>query len=1014
MVDSTTIILDAKPENKTFNYDFIADEEISQEEVFYKIAQPIVDSCLEGYNGTIFAYGQTGSGKTYTIQGPGFDDVCIPEQAEADRGILPRSFEYIFNKLEHLMDEETEESKVEFLVRTSYLEIYNEQIMDLLNPTSQNLQIREDIKKGVYVEGLIEEVSNSAHDMINIIKRGALKRHTGSTLMNKESSRSHSVLSATIESKIMKNGLFNVKIAKFHIIDLAGSERAKNTEAVGSRLKEAGMINKSLSALGNVINSLVDVSQGKSRHVHYRDSKLTFLLRDSLGGNSKTLMIANISPASNSFGETLSTLKFAQRAKLIKNKAIINEDSSGTVAILKDEIKRLKLSITKMKLNYTKAKQICSKCSEDQSSKTTKDASGNTSGEEQNDDLNLQRSDSVVQKELVKNKKLGQLENLLKKNLNQLTQMQGYYDKEIYDKDLLIKRYKCASDSYEKQHARDSMIIKFRDSTISRFGDLKDKIDDKGIAEQFDEFRHEIKLLHEQLLENPKLANEHALNEELRYELSKLKKESNSSEESYFSLYKSSLEFIDELKEYIDFNEEERQERNNSAVQEYMKKIEALANEVQQVEAQTEGYKELLSSTQYEYESKIQELEEELQRVKKEIREQKEKEILELKEKLVKEEQARHEIHTKHQNLYEEKINLNAEKESLYAEKQTLHNQKATLESEKMNIEKLFNQMKKQFSDKENEYESHITKLQSEISDFKQKVDSMKNSLELQNDKISFLEGVKLAKEQLVVEKKNLLEDISHLNSELRKQEHEISTKSEEITDLTNKLTDARSKITNLEEDLDTNESQYKYSLSELENKIKNINSEHESTKGELKKVKKQLEQEQERSGALKKQFEDESNKSMDTVNKLMDEKKELNEEIETLNSKIIELSDKTKQLNEEIKDMNDLREHMEIEMEMKNNQIKEIEDEITELTKEKNEFKDKYIDMLNRAEEHEREIEDVNQQLSAMKSVNKSQLEQIDKLNSDVIKMSVNYKDATEALSRSRDDQARSRLETK
>lgn len=235
--------------------------------------------------------------------------------------------------------------------------------MDLMDPTSQNLQIREDIKKGVYVEGLIEEVSSSATEMLEIIKKGSMRRHTGSTNMNKESSRSHSVLSTTIESKIMKNGLFNVKYSKFNLIDLAGSERAKSTDAGGSRLKEAGMINKSLSALGNVINSLVEVGQGKSRHVHYRDSKLTFLLRDSLGGNSKTLMIANISPASDSFGETLSTLKFAQRAKLIKNKAIINEDSSGTVAILKDEIKRLKLEITKIKVRKNKENFVCPNCS---------------------------------------------------------------------------------------------------------------------------------------------------------------------------------------------------------------------------------------------------------------------------------------------------------------------------------------------------------------------------------------------------------------------------------------------------------------------------------------------------------------------------------------------------------------------------------------------------------------------------------------------------------------------------
>ena len=137
-----------------------------------------------------------------------------------------------------------------------------------------------------------------------------------------------------------------MKTSRFHIIDLAGSERSKNTDAVGERLKEAGMINKSLSALGNVINSLVDLSEGKSRHVPYRDSKLTFILRDSLGGNSKTVIIANISPSHLNVNETLSTLKFAQRAKLIRNKAVINEDSSGTILLLKNEIKKLKKDLT--------------------------------------------------------------------------------------------------------------------------------------------------------------------------------------------------------------------------------------------------------------------------------------------------------------------------------------------------------------------------------------------------------------------------------------------------------------------------------------------------------------------------------------------------------------------------------------------------------------------------------------------------------------------------------------------
>ena len=224
---------------------------------------------------------------------------------------MPRSFEYIFARIEELKRESEVENCTQFLVKSSYLEIYNEQILDLLDPQKFNLSLREDIKKGVYVEGLTEETISNTTEMYELIKRGTWNWHVGCTSMNKESSWSHSVLTTMIESKSNKDGLWNIKVSRFHIIDLAGSEWAKLTSAGGERLKEAGMINKSLSALGNVINSLVDLSEGKARHIHYWDSKLTFLLWDSLGGNSKTVIIANISPSAISYGETLSTLKFA-------------------------------------------------------------------------------------------------------------------------------------------------------------------------------------------------------------------------------------------------------------------------------------------------------------------------------------------------------------------------------------------------------------------------------------------------------------------------------------------------------------------------------------------------------------------------------------------------------------------------------------------------------------------------------------------------------------------------------
>jgi len=335
------LTLDAKPEAKTFNFDWVGGDNTTQQNIFEVVGKSMVSTCLEGYNCCIFAYGQTGAGKTYTMQGRGLD---ADNEDLTHRGLQPRVFDYIFGQIRQ-DTEENEDTK--YLVSCTYLEIYNEQIMDLLEPVGATLQIREDLKKGVYVEGLKDEAVDNSEDTIELLRKGAINRHVGSTNMNMESSRSHSLFTMTIERKTIANGTIHVRTSKFHFVDLAGSERQKMTAAAGDRLKEAGNINKSLSVLGQVINSLVEIAEGKQRHIRYRDSKLTFILKDSLGGNSKTCLIANISPASSSFAETLSTLKFAQRAKQIKNKASINEDSTGSVEGLKNEIRLLKEELGK-------------------------------------------------------------------------------------------------------------------------------------------------------------------------------------------------------------------------------------------------------------------------------------------------------------------------------------------------------------------------------------------------------------------------------------------------------------------------------------------------------------------------------------------------------------------------------------------------------------------------------------------------------------------------------------------
>uniref|UniRef100_A0A673MYZ3 Kinesin-like protein n=1 Tax=Sinocyclocheilus rhinocerous TaxID=307959 RepID=A0A673MYZ3_9TELE len=313
---------------KTFTFDTVFSPDSKQLDVYNLTARPIIDSVLEGYNGTIFAYGQTGTGKTFTMEGVR----AVPEL----RGIIPNSFAHVFGHIAKA------EGDTRFLVRVSYLEIYNEEVRDLLGKDQmQRLEVKERPDVGVYIKDLSGYVVNNADDMDRIMTLGHKNRSVGATNMNEHSSRSHAIFTITIEcSEKGVDGDQHVRMGKLHLVDLAGSERQGKTGATGQRLKEATKINLSLSTLGNVISALVD---GKSTHVPYRNSKLTRLLQDSLGGNSKTMMCANIGPADYNYDETISTLRYANRAKNIKNKARINEDpKDALLRQFQKEIEELK------------------------------------------------------------------------------------------------------------------------------------------------------------------------------------------------------------------------------------------------------------------------------------------------------------------------------------------------------------------------------------------------------------------------------------------------------------------------------------------------------------------------------------------------------------------------------------------------------------------------------------------------------------------------------------------------
>ncbi|XP_071370350.1 kinesin-like protein KIF21A [Centroberyx affinis] len=358
--------------DKAFTYDYVFDMDSQQEALYTHCTEKLIDGCFEGYNATIFAYGQTGSGKTYTM-GTGFD-VSIGDE---ELGIIPRAVSHLFRGIEERRQAAAEQSRPapEFKINAQFLELYNEEVLDLFDSTRDiearkqrsNIKIHEDANGGIYTVGVTTRTVTSEAEMMQCLKLGALSRTTASTQMNVQSSRSHAIFTIHLcqvrvcspdnndnetDNRLANSSEMNefeTLSAKFHFVDLAGSERLKRTGATGDRAKEGISINCGLLALGNVISALGDRSK-RSTHVPYRDSKLTRLLQDSLGGNSQTVMIACISPSDRDFMETLNTLKYANRARNIKNKVVVNQDrASQQISTLRTEIARLQMELMEYK-----------------------------------------------------------------------------------------------------------------------------------------------------------------------------------------------------------------------------------------------------------------------------------------------------------------------------------------------------------------------------------------------------------------------------------------------------------------------------------------------------------------------------------------------------------------------------------------------------------------------------------------------------------------------------------------
>jgi len=303
-----------------FTFDAVFSPAASQSDLYDATSRSLIDDVLSGYYATIFSYGQTGAGKTYSMEGP------MEKRDETNEGIIPRAVKQIFDAAEDYPED------VQVSVKVSYVEIYQERITCLLEavpkgkaPTKTNLDIRVDLAKGVYVEGATEVAVQSDSELLKVLQRGSDRRHTGATSMNADSSRSHACMMITVVQKDMSD--LTARTGKLFLVDLAGSEMTSKTGAEGQRLEEAKRINKSLSALGLVIKALTSKD---SNYVPYRDSKLTRILQDSLGGSSRACLIVACSPSSYNLSETISTLRFGTRAKYIRNRPKVHVGYGGT------------------------------------------------------------------------------------------------------------------------------------------------------------------------------------------------------------------------------------------------------------------------------------------------------------------------------------------------------------------------------------------------------------------------------------------------------------------------------------------------------------------------------------------------------------------------------------------------------------------------------------------------------------------------------------------------------------
>ena len=531
-IDQKTNTLTAKKDYdiKTFTFDNIYPINSKQDDIFNYSSQEVVKSVLKGYNGTIFAYGQTGTGKTYTMVGDFFDNGL--------KGIIPRSFDFMFEEI-------NKDSHHKYNISISFIQIYLETIQDLLEPRNKEIRIREDPDKGVYLEGVQWVQVTSTEECGKIFQIGEKNRVTESTLMNAHSSRSHAILIAKIEKNIIlsqeqikqlsKESNEKIKSERvmthshLYLVDLAGSERVKKTKAENIRLEEAKKINYSLLILGNCIQSLTE-NKGKIGHVSYRDSKLTRLLQESLGGNAKTSLIVTVSPSAYNLDETFSSLNFASRAMKVQNKPIINKSVDYQALCIKlqedldkltDEFSALKIEYDKLNDKYEKLKNGETKL-EDQRKGMMEKLGEKGVGLSSESQIS-QKEKEAFQQQMKKLEKFYQ--ELLKNKTNEYENILKDIDKILLEKETsienLLKSNKKLNLTINDNNETIADLKKEKEDLMSSVNDLSNKLEferTKNSGKSSDDYKAELEKLNEQVEELEKkivpLENANSLNDD--------------------------------------------------------------------------------------------------------------------------------------------------------------------------------------------------------------------------------------------------------------------------------------------------------------------------------------------------------------------------------------------------------------------------------------------------------------------------------------------------------------------